>query len=187
MCLGYRLAEPAGAQEPAANDREGQYQFWCSTCHGDRGQGLTDEWRSNWPAEEQNCWQSKCHAANHPPGGFVFPKTVPALIGPTTLTRFENGQALYVYVQAAMPYWSPGLLSAEQYLAITTFLVESNYAARGLTLPDPWPADLATVPLQPPIAAEPSPPSILPSLLMALVIAAGLALSRHIGKPVRGK
>ena len=41
------------------------YRLVCQDCHGNRGQGLTDEWRAEWDPEDQNCWQSKCHAPNH--------------------------------------------------------------------------------------------------------------------------
>jgi len=74
---------------------------------------------------------------------------VPALIGPETLTKFSTAQDLYAYTRAAMPYWSPNLLSDEEYLAITTFLVETNLAERNLAPPAAWPDDLATVSLRP--------------------------------------
>jgi mono/diheme cytochrome c family protein len=125
------------------------YKQWCSTCHGDKGQGLTEEFRATWPEGKQNCWQAKCHAGSHPPDGFSFPKTVPALIGPETLTKFSTAQDLYAYTRAAMPYWSPNLLSDEEYLAITTFLVEANLAERNLAPPAAWPDDLAAVSLRP--------------------------------------
>jgi mono/diheme cytochrome c family protein len=145
----------------AAEGQEGTklYQQWCSTCHGDRGQGLTAAWRATWPANEQNCWQSKCHASNHPPDGFTFPQSVPPLIGDETLTKFNTAQDLYAYIRATMPYWSPQLLADEDYLAITTFLVEANYVQKGLALPADWPQNLAATPLQP----NPAPtPSFLP-------------------------
>lgn len=131
------------------NDGSALYQRWCSACHGDRGQGLTEEWRSTWPQDKQNCWQSKCHASNHPPDGFIFPKTVPALIGNDTLTKFSTAQDLYVYTRATMPFWAPNLLSDEDYLAIATFLVEANFAEKGLPSPTPLPQDLAAVSLHP--------------------------------------
>jgi mono/diheme cytochrome c family protein len=125
------------------------YEFWCSTCHGDRGQGLTAEWRAQWPEGKQNCWQAKCHAASHPPDGFSFPKNVPALIGPDTLAKFTTAQDLYVYSRAAMPYWSPNLLADDEYQAITIFLVKANYAARDLPIPEGLSQDLSTVSLSP--------------------------------------
>ena len=160
------------------------YKQWCSSCHGDRGQGLTAEWRAQWPEGKQNCWQSKCHAGNHPPDGFSFPKTVPALIGPETLTKFSTAQDLYAYTRAAMPYWSPNLLSDKEYLAITTFLVEANLAERNLAPPAAWPDDLAAVSLRPAEVIEPSinqteeaAPAIswLPIILLSSILAlAGL-------------
>jgi mono/diheme cytochrome c family protein len=135
----------------AADSVEGAriYRQWCSTCHGDRGQGLTEEWRATWPKTHQNCWQAKCHAASHPPDGFSFPKEVPAVIGSDALKRFDNAQALYDYVRTAMPYWSPRLLEDDQYRAITVFLVEANYSVKGLTPPASLDEDLASVPLHP--------------------------------------
>jgi mono/diheme cytochrome c family protein len=135
----------------AADSVEGAriYRQWCSTCHGDRGQGLTEEWRATWPKTHRNCWQAKCHSASHPPDGFSFPKEVPAVIGSDALKRFDNAQALYDYVRTAMPYWSPRLLEDDQYRAITVFLVEANYSVKGLTPPASLDEDLASVPLHP--------------------------------------
>lgn len=110
---------------------EALYKYWCSTCHGDKGQGLTDEWRASWPPGKQNCWQSKCHAGNHPPDGFQFPKKVPAVIGTETLHRFTTTEDLYHYVTLRMPYWAPGSLSTQDYQEITTFIMQQNYAQRG--------------------------------------------------------
>ncbi|MBE7550943.1 MAG: c-type cytochrome [Anaerolineales bacterium] len=139
---------------PSTDDGAKLYEFWCSTCHGDQGQGLTAEWRAQWPEGKQNCWQSKCHATNHPPDGFSFPKQVPALIGPDTLTKFPTAQDLYAYARAAMPYWSPNLLTDEEYQAITVFLVKANYAARDLPVPEGLSQDLSAVYLSPHIQME---------------------------------
>lgn len=71
-----RLARPilSSPENPTQLD-EGSLVYWkiCLTCHGDRGQGLTDEWREVF-GENANCWTSKCHAANHPPQGFFIPR-----------------------------------------------------------------------------------------------------------------
>lgn len=125
------------------------FKQWCSTCHGDKGQGLTPEWRAEWPEGKQNCWQSKCHAANHPPDGFSIPKKVPAVIGPGTLTKFNTAQDLYIYNKTVMPYWAPNLLEDHEYLAITAFLVEANYGVRSVSLPVNSIDDLAAIPLHP--------------------------------------
>ncbi|MCZ7567502.1 MAG: c-type cytochrome [Ardenticatenaceae bacterium] len=103
----------------------------CSTCHGDRGQGLTPEWRATWPEAEQNCWQSKCHASNHPPDGFQLPEYVPAVIGEQTLARFQTAQQLFEYLRAQMPYHAPGLLSDQDYWALTAFLLDAHRVPAG--------------------------------------------------------
>ena len=101
------------------------YQI-CMACHGDKGQGLTDGWREALDLEDQNCWQSRCHAANYPPGGFVFPKVVPAAVGPGVRARFATALDLYNYLKSEMPFQAPGSLSDEQYWRITAFLVSAN-------------------------------------------------------------
>jgi len=162
------------------------YRQWCSTCHGDRGQGLTEAWRATWPKEKQNCWQSRCHAGNHPPDGFSFPREVPALVGQGALIKFGSAGDLYAYTRATMPYWSPTLLSDEEYQAITTFLVEANYAEQGLE-PVSLPSDLAAVSLHPitespePAAVSPAQPPAWPVPLLIGLIAGFLILALAIG------
>lgn len=102
------------------------YRLVCSACHGDVGQGLTDAWRAEWAPGTQNCWQSKCHAANHPPDGFVLPRFVPALIGPHTLARFETALDLYNYIHTAMPWHNPGSLLSSEYWQLTAFLAREH-------------------------------------------------------------
>ena len=108
------------------------YRLVCQDCHGDRGQGLTDEWRATWAPEDQNCWQSKCHASNHPPEGFVLPRTVPAIMGPKSLARFETTLDLFDYIKSKMPWHDPGNLVDAEYWQIMTFLARE----RGLDLGD---------------------------------------------------
>ncbi len=124
LALFFVLAGQGMAEEE--DEGAALFQFYCSTCHGDRGQGLTNAWRATWPTEKQNCWQSKCHALNHPPEGFEFPKVVPGVIGVDALRQFSSEEALYHYNRGAMPYWNPGMLSDEEYAAITTFLMRAN-------------------------------------------------------------
>jgi mono/diheme cytochrome c family protein len=168
------------------------YRQWCSTCHGDHGQGLTEEWRATWPKGKQNCWQSRCHAGNHPPDGFSFPKEVPPLVGQTALTKFSSAGDLYNYTRATMPYWSPTLLSDEEYEAITSFLVEANYAEHGLS-PVSLSSNFAAVPL--PRSASPAEPAPAPTspnssgrvigslVALFLALAAGLALWLRLARP----
>lgn len=102
------------------------YRLVCQACHGDRGQGLTDEWRASWAPADQNCWQSKCHAVNHPPEGFVLPRAAPAIVGPGTLTKFLTAADLQAFVKASMPWHAPGSLTDDEYWQLTAYLVRAN-------------------------------------------------------------
>ena len=104
------------------------FHLYCSSCHGDVGQGLTDEFRlREYPPEDTNCWNSGCHGPRPYDNGFVLPKTVPALIGPGTLQRFSTAQQMHAFIRASMPFNAPGSLSDEQYLELTAFLLEQNH------------------------------------------------------------
>lgn len=107
------------------------YRLVCSSCHGNRGQGLTDEWRAEWNPQDQNCWQSKCHAANHPPEGFILPHYVPPVIGPGTLSRFETTLDLYNYVRITMPWHDPNSLLESEYWQLTAFLAREHHVVLG--------------------------------------------------------
>jgi mono/diheme cytochrome c family protein len=103
------------------------YAQRCSTCHADRGQGLTAEWRATWPETHQNCATSKCHGPNHPEDGFALPNNyAPAVIGPETLARFDNALALHAYVANAMPWSAPGTMPPDQYWKVVNFLLWTN-------------------------------------------------------------
>jgi len=118
-----------GLSSNATQTEKGELVYWgiCMACHGDRGQGLTDEWRDAW-GEDKSCWASKCHAANHPPQGFELPKTVPAILGPGTMARFEDARALHEYIADTMPWWSPGSLTPQQGLGVTAYLLQERDA-----------------------------------------------------------
>jgi quinol-cytochrome oxidoreductase complex cytochrome b subunit len=125
-----RLAKPVliSPQNPTQLD-QGALLYWgvCLTCHGDRGQGLTDEWRAVFGGDE-NCWTSKCHAANHPPQGFFIPRDrlPPAVNGPGSLARFNNAQELYDYIVVTMPWWKPGSLTSEKAWAVSSYILNMN-------------------------------------------------------------
>ncbi|GAB4397923.1 MAG: hypothetical protein OHK0031_17720 [Anaerolineales bacterium] len=123
-----RLEKPVLPEKPTLAD-QGAIPYWgiCLSCHGDKGQGLTDEWREQFGADK-NCWTSKCHAPNHPPQGFDFPHVVPPVVGPGTLTRFTTAQELKDYIQKTMPWWNPGSLNEEKSWALTAYLLRENGA-----------------------------------------------------------
>ncbi len=122
-----RLASPEAPEVPTQLSK-GEYIFWgvCIACHGDRGQGLTDEWRLGAYAEDSNCWESGCHGNDHPLQGFEMPKTLtfPALGTASALGRFENAQQLYDYVVVMMPWWKPRSLSTEQAWQVTAYILQ---------------------------------------------------------------
>lgn len=122
-----RLAPPPTVYPPTQASQGAQvYYLVCMACHGDRGQGLTDEWRNVLNVENRNCWQSRCHASNHPLDGFVLPKVIPAVVGPGKLEIFRTALDLHDYLHARMPWQAPGKLSDEEYWQLTAYLMEAN-------------------------------------------------------------
>lgn len=122
-----RLAEPTLPVSPSQADYGAQdYWLYCLPCHGDRGQGLTDEFRQTYPPDETNCWESGCHGKRPYDNGFKLPTTIPAVIGKGTLQKFSNAAVLRSYIFAAMPYWDPGSLKEDEAWQITAFLLRAN-------------------------------------------------------------
>ncbi len=126
------LAEPTLPPDPGQADLGAQaYWLHCMPCHGQRGQGLTDEFRDLYPPEDQNCWNSRCHGDRPYQDGFTLPKMVPPLIGPGALQKFETAANLFGYMNGAMPFQAPGSLETELYWQITAYLLRSNDLALG--------------------------------------------------------
>jgi hypothetical protein len=151
-------------------------------CHGDRGQGLTDEFRTRqYPPEDTNCWDSGCHGARPYSNGFTLPKTVPAVIGSEALQRFDQAQNLYDFIRSAMPYNAPGSLPAIEYLQLTAFLLERNgLVTTGTTLALP---SLSTLPVRRSAsdapAADPSPSGAVIGAVLIGLSAIGLRALRQ--------
>jgi mono/diheme cytochrome c family protein len=122
-----RLAEPTLPASPSQADHGAQvYWLSCLPCHGDKGQGLTDEFRKTYPPEEEYCWESGCHGARPYENGFSLPKKIPAVIGETTLAKFTDAAQLSAYIRATMPFWKPGSLTEEQAWRVTAFILREN-------------------------------------------------------------
>ncbi len=102
------------------------YWHWCMTCHGDVGQGLTDEFRSIWDKDHQNCWGRGCHAGHQGDLGFPIPTVVPALVNDTHLKQFASVQDLAAFLKATHPPQSPGILKDGEYHAIALFVFSMN-------------------------------------------------------------
>jgi mono/diheme cytochrome c family protein len=122
-----RLVKPTLPAEPSQADKGAQvYWLSCLPCHGDRGQGLTEEFKQTYPAEDRNCWKSGCHGDHPYQNGFTLPKNIPALIGAGTLQKFPNAAVLRTFIFAAMPFWKPASLTEEQSWQVTAFLLREN-------------------------------------------------------------
>ena len=122
-----RLAEPTLPASPSQADLGAQvYWLSCLPCHGDRGQGLTDEFRAAYPPEEQYCWERGCHGENPYESGFTIPMTIPGVVGPTALAKFASASQLNAYIRAAMPFWKPGSLSEEDAWKVTAYILREN-------------------------------------------------------------
>jgi mono/diheme cytochrome c family protein len=118
-------AAPVPVEASQADLGEEVYRQICLACHGDWGQGLTDAWREEWD-EDSNCWQSRCHAPNHPPQGFQLPKAVPAVLGPGSLSRFNSAAELQRNISETMPWWNPGSLTDKQTWQISAYLMRAR-------------------------------------------------------------
>jgi hypothetical protein len=123
-----RLAMPVLPESPTQVDTgESLYYFHCMPCHGDRGQGLTDEWREVWVEDHQNCWGRNCHTGRSELAAFYIPRYVPPVSGsPQALGSFHAPEDLFVFLQGTQPPQRPGALSEEEYWALTAFLLDQN-------------------------------------------------------------
>jgi len=122
-----RLIRPTLPPSASQADAGAQvYTLVCSACHGDRGQGLTDDWRATWNPSDQNCWQSKCHGLNHPPDGFELPHYIPPVVGPSVTSRFRTALDLFEFIHQSMPWQEPASLQEDEYWDVTAFVAKLN-------------------------------------------------------------
>jgi mono/diheme cytochrome c family protein len=123
-----RLAQPPTVIPPFQADNGAQvYWGMCAACHGDKGLGLTDEWRGSFPTKDRDCWQSGCHGSDAPENSFEIPQTgVPALAGAGTLSRFSNSFELYTHIHQNMPYFRAGSLTSEETWSLTAYVLQLN-------------------------------------------------------------
>jgi len=132
------LVEPFVPENPSDYEL-GRNWYWhnCMTCHGDAGQGLTDEFRAIWPEDHQNCWDHGCHGGRVGDEGFPIPTTVPALVDGSKLAKFSSQQAFFDFLKVTHPPQDPGCLEDEQYQAIVKYVFNLN--DRSLEEPVPVP------------------------------------------------
>jgi cytochrome c len=187
-----RLAEPTLPVEPAPADYGAQvYWLYCMPCHGDFGQGLTDEFRETYPPEDNNCWGRGCHGRNPYEGGFTLPTTVPQVIGPGSLTKFATIANMNGFIRAAMPYEDPGVLTEEQAWQVTAFLLRENGieydryldASNADQILLPWAVPTPTP--TPPLPAISSSNSVRWSFLIPIILLGGLPVIWRVLKRKR--
>ena len=123
-----RLTQPPTVFPPAQADNGAQlYWGMCVDCHGDRGQGLTEEWRNSFAFDLRDCWKSGCHGKDAPDNSFEIPQTgVPALAGPGTLSRFSNVFELQRHIQVNMPFFPSGSLTSEGAWSLAALILRLN-------------------------------------------------------------
>ena len=169
-----RLDKPQPVDNYSSQADKGAITYWlvCIPCHGDKGQGLTDEWRVVFGVQEMNCWQSKCHSANHPPEGFALPPAVPPVIGAGTLTRYTTAADLHTMIAARMPWYNPRVISAEEAWNVTAYLMRSNGVLPTNIVLDEGNATVLRLHVPPPSTTEERPIAIgAIGLLLVAVIA----------------
>jgi cytochrome c len=142
-------------------------------CHGDRGQGLTDEWRQALDPPDQDCWQSGCHNPHHPPSGFVFPRRVPALVGAGVLEHFQTAADLHAFIKSKMPYQAPNSLKEAEYWQLTAFLLRANGHDLPSTLLDEQTAQHISLAAQP---VQPAPKPVIIPIAVGLIVSLTLFL-----------
>jgi len=120
------LAQPELPPNPTDLEM-GRYLFWrhCMPCHGDVGQGLTDEFRALWE-DHANCWDRGCHGGRKEDEGFPIPTTIPAIVTEDHLLQFTSEDDLFDFLKATHPPQYPGYLKDEEYHDIVKILFSMN-------------------------------------------------------------
>lgn len=180
------LAEPVLPENPSELEL-GHFWYWhnCMTCHGDIGQGLTDEFRGIWPEDHQNCWAHGCHSGNMDGGGFPIPRDVPPLVNQDKLSQFSSQESLVAYLNSTHPPQDPGVLEDEQYLAIVRYLYFMNKRPLEEATPVPTqpPSPTVTLPPIPDVIPESNTPRspagvISIGIILFIVLIWGLRIRR---------
>lgn len=152
------------------------YRLVCSACHAHSGEGLTDAWRATWHPEDQNCWQSKCHAANHPPDGFELPMA-PAVVGRVALAPFQTAADLHKYIQATMPWQEPNSMTEEEGWAVTAYVIKLNRMSPPVVLNAENASEFRLHPEASEPQASPTAPAATPAVFTSPIrIGAGIVL-----------
>jgi mono/diheme cytochrome c family protein len=154
------------------------YWHWCMTCHGDRGQGLTDEFRGIWEPDHQNCWAGGCHTGRRGDLGFPIPTIVPAVVDEDHLAQFTSLNGFADFLKATHPPQSPGILKDEEYHAIALFVFSMNGRSSATATPTTTPVSTPTATMLLPAITPTDPNSTLIGVLviMALLVVVVFAI-----------
>jgi len=170
-----RLAQPVLGESPTQVEiGRHEYYYNCMPCHGDRGQGLTDEWRRVWVEDHQNCWARGCHTGKSELAAFYIPRIVPPVMG---LGHFRTAEALFEFLRATQPPQRPGTLTDAEYWALTAFLLFQS----GRLSPD----EEVGPPPVPPALTAPLDRTLAALSAMALALLAGARLEEKRNRMVR--
>lgn len=141
---GLALATVAGAQSHAQPQYqeavlEGAHLYAqnCAVCHGKQAGGL-EEARLSFPPGERRC--TRCHRPDNRVvqslsepliDNDMFAVGTPPALHPTTerpdpLAATASAAALWAYLNATMPRYEPGRLSAAEYWLLTAYLLDMN-------------------------------------------------------------
>jgi hypothetical protein len=122
------LAIPVLPENPTPSDLgRVTYYYHCMPCHGDKGQGLTDQWRSVWVEDHQDCWSRGCHSGRPGDQGFPIPRFVPPVMSPfTSLTQFSSLDELASFLHTSHPPQSPGILDETESQDLAVFLAQGT-------------------------------------------------------------
>jgi len=147
------------------------YYYNCMPCHGDKGQGLTDEWRLVWEEDHQDCWSRGCHGEKAGDQAFPIPRYVPPVMGPSSgLTRFTSEEDLSDFLWTSHPPQRPGDLDETECQALAAYL--SQNAPSSMVLLERAPAEEGNL----------GPPSEVLALRIGAILAFTLGAAWLIGR-----
>jgi mono/diheme cytochrome c family protein len=134
------LAVPVLPDNPTSIDLgRVTYFYHCMPCHGDKGQGLTDEWRGVWVEDHQNCWSRGCHGGKPDDQGFPIPRFVPPVMPPyASLARYGSVDDLSEFLHTSHPPQSPGVLDETDCQNLAAYLTQQASQAPGPEVNTPF-------------------------------------------------
>ncbi len=75
-------------------------------------------------ARGEAIYRERCYACHEVESG------IGEELSPRVLASYHNARSLYDYIDLSMPHDEPGSLSAEEYWAVTAYLIENRGLAR---------------------------------------------------------